>query len=54
LRQSLLMSSGSGMIFLTSPISLAMLLVAFLLLCSSVIPWVTKKRGDIQEASEDD
>jgi putative tricarboxylic transport membrane protein len=54
LRQSLLMSSGSGMIFLTSPISLAMMLVAFLLLISSLIPWVTKKREDIQEASKDD
>jgi putative tricarboxylic transport membrane protein len=54
LRQSLLMSAGSGMIFLTSPISLAMLLVAFFLLISSLVPWVTKKREDIQEASKDD
>jgi putative tricarboxylic transport membrane protein len=54
LRQSLLMSFGSGMIFLTRPISLAMMLVALLLLCSSVVPWVTKKRADIQAASDDD
>jgi putative tricarboxylic transport membrane protein len=54
LRQSLLMSFGSGMIFLTRPISLGMMLIAFALLSSSLIPWITKKRTDIQAASKDD
>jgi TctA family transporter len=54
LRQSLLMSGGSGLIFFSRPISLAMMLIGFLLLSSSLIPWVTKKREDIKETGNDD
>jgi putative tricarboxylic transport membrane protein len=53
LRQSLLMSVGSGWIFVTRPISLVTLLVAFVLLASSVMPSIKKKRKDIQEAAKD-
>lgn len=49
LRQSLLMSVGSGWIFLTRPISLITLLVSFALLGSSILPWIRKKREDIRE-----
>jgi putative tricarboxylic transport membrane protein len=54
LRQSLLMSVGSGWIFVTRPISLITLLIAFALLGSSLVPWIKKKRENIQEASQED
>jgi putative tricarboxylic transport membrane protein len=53
LRQSLLISVGSGWIFVTRPISLITLLICFLLLVSTILPWMKKKRQDIQEASDD-
>jgi len=54
LRQSLLMSVGSGWIFLTRPISLVTILISFVLLASSLIPWMKKKREDLAEASDKD
>ncbi len=54
LRQSLLMSVGSGWIFLTRPISLITILISFALLASSLIPWMKKKRGDLAKASDED
>jgi putative tricarboxylic transport membrane protein len=54
LRQSLLMSVGSGWIFLTRPISLVTILISFALLASSLIPWMKKKREDLAKASDKD
>lgn len=54
LRQSLLMSVGSGWIFLTRPISLVTLLISFALLLSSLVPWMKKKREDLRKASDKD
>jgi len=54
LRQSLLMSVGSGWIFLTRPISLVTILISFALLASSLIPWMKKKREDLAAASDKD
>ena len=54
LRQSLLMSVGSGWIFLTRPISLITILISFALLASSLIPWMKKKREDLAKASDED
>ena len=54
LRQSLLMSVGSGWIFLSRPISFVTLLVCFGLLASSILPWMRKKRENIREASDKD
>ena len=54
LRQSLLMSVGSGWIFLTRPISLVTILISFVLLASSLIPWMKKKREDLAKASDKD
>jgi putative tricarboxylic transport membrane protein len=54
LRQSLLMSSGSGWTFLTRPISLAMVLVSAALLLSSVLPAMRRKREDLAKASDED
>ena len=54
LRQSLLMSSGSGMIFLERPISLVMILISVALLVSSVLPAMQRKREALAQASDDD
>ncbi len=54
LRQSLLMSVGSGWIFVTRPISLVTLLVSFALLASSLLPWMKKKQERIREAADND
>jgi putative tricarboxylic transport membrane protein len=54
LRQSLLMSVGSGWIFLNRPISLATILVSFALLASSLIPWMRRKRKDLAKVSDKD
>jgi len=53
LRQSLLVSAGSGWIFLTRPISLVTLLIAFALLASTVLPVIKKKRQVLREGSND-
>ncbi len=52
LRQSLLMSVGSGWIFVTRPISLATILVSAALLASSFIPWMRNKREDLGRSSD--
>lgn len=49
LRQSLLMSHGSFTIFVTRPISAVTLAIAFLLLLSSVLPSMKKKREKVEE-----
>lgn len=54
LRRSLLMSSGSGMIFLTRPISLAMILISVALLVFSAFPAMKKKREQLAQASDED
>jgi putative tricarboxylic transport membrane protein len=54
LRQSLLMSSGSGWIFLNRPISLAMILISVALLLSSWMPAMKKTRAELATASDDD
>jgi putative tricarboxylic transport membrane protein len=52
LRQSLLMSQGSFMIFLNRPISAVLLVIAFLLLISTLLPYVKKKRQEYSEIEE--
>jgi len=54
LRQSLLMSVGSGWIFVTRPISLVTLLISLALLASSVLSWIKKKQEKIREAADQD
>ena len=54
LRQSLLMSVGSGWIFVTRPISLVTLLISFALLASSLLPSMRKKKEKIREAADQD
>ena len=54
LRQSLLMSVGSGWIFVTRPISLVTLLISFALLASSLLPSMRKKKEKIREAADKD
>jgi putative tricarboxylic transport membrane protein len=49
LRQSLLISKGSFMIFITRPISGITLGVAFLLLVSAIVPYVKKRRRELAE-----
>ncbi len=53
LRQSLLISVGSGWFFVTRPISLITLIICFLLVASSLLPWMKKKRQDIRESGDD-
>jgi putative tricarboxylic transport membrane protein len=52
LRQSLLISGGSGLIFFTRPISLITLLIVATLLGSSILPWVRRKRQTLKEDEE--
>ncbi len=54
LRQSLIMSQGSGAIFITRPISLVIVLVVVALLVLPLMPWVKKKREVIAEISEEE
>jgi len=54
LRQSLLMSLGSGWIFFTRPISLVTFLISFALLGSSILPWMKRKREEIRDSSYGD
>lgn len=49
LRQSLLISGGSFAIFISRPISGVMLLIAFLLLLSNLIPFMKKRREKVEE-----
>ena len=52
LRQSLLISKGSFMIFVTRPISGVTLGIACLLLLSTVLPYVKKRRMEYKELEE--
>ena len=52
LRQSLLISHGSFMIFITRPISAVAIGCAFLLLVSNLLPFI-KKRREVYEKFED-
>jgi putative tricarboxylic transport membrane protein len=52
LRQSLLISQGSFMIFITRPISAAFLVAALLLLISNVLPFVKKRRKEYDAFEE--
>jgi putative tricarboxylic transport membrane protein len=49
LRQALLMSHGSFIIFVSRPISAVTLTIAFLLLLSNVLPYMKKKREKVEE-----
>ncbi len=51
LRQSLILSAGSFLIFLKRPISAGCLIVAAILLASWVLPFIQKKREKILEES---
>jgi len=53
LRQSLLISKGSFAIFVTRPISGVTLLIAALLLLSTVLPYMKKRRMEFKELKED-
>jgi len=52
LRQSLLMSGGSFAIFVSRPISVVTLSIAFLLLLSNLIPFLKKRRKQFDEFKE--
>ncbi len=52
LRQSLLISQGSFMIFITRPISAMALSIAFLLLLSNLLPYFKKRRKQYEEFKE--
>jgi putative tricarboxylic transport membrane protein len=51
LRQSLLLGDGNFMIFLTRPISLALIVVSLLLIASSAIPAIARRRRAIVAAA---
>ena len=52
LRQSLLMSGGSFAIFVSRPISVVTLSIAFLLLLSNLIPFLKKRRKQLEKFKE--
>jgi len=52
LRQSLLLSRGSFLIFVTRPISAAALGVAFLLLLANLLPYIKNESQRLKEAGE--
>jgi putative tricarboxylic transport membrane protein len=52
LRRSLLLSSGDPTIFLTRPISAALLFISLCLLIYPLIPWLRKKREALPEERE--
>ncbi len=49
LRQTLVMSNGSGWIFLIRPICLVIMLINLLLFILPLVPWVRVKRGKVEE-----
>jgi putative tricarboxylic transport membrane protein len=49
LRQSLLMSKGSFMIFISRPICAVTLGIAFLLILSNILPFIKKRRQAYQK-----
>jgi putative tricarboxylic transport membrane protein len=50
LRQSLLMAQGSPLIFLSRPISVGLIVAAFLILIFPFIPFIKKKRVTVEES----
>ncbi len=54
LRQSLLLSNGSFMIFVTRPISAVTLAIALLLLISTIFPNLRKRRDKLAELEEEE
>jgi len=52
LRQSLLLSGGSFMIFISRPISCASLAIAFLILLSYALPYFKKRRQEYSQLEE--
>jgi putative tricarboxylic transport membrane protein len=51
LRQSLLISDGSFMIFITHPISTICLLVALILVLTTLVPSIAKRRESLGKSS---
>lgn len=49
LRRSLLLSAGDPMIFLTRPISAALMLISFFLLAFPFVPWLKKKHAGLSQ-----
>jgi putative tricarboxylic transport membrane protein len=47
LRQALILSDGSLSVFLTRPLSAVSLLIAVLLLLSTIVPFVRKRRSEV-------
>jgi len=54
LRQSLLLSNGSFMIFVTRPISAVTLAIALLILLSTIFPNIRKRRNKLAELEEEE
>jgi putative tricarboxylic transport membrane protein len=54
LRQSLLISNGSFMIFVTRPISAVTLAIALFLLLSTIFPHLRKRRDKLAELEEEE
>jgi putative tricarboxylic transport membrane protein len=54
LRRSLLLSAGDPMIFLTRPISAALMLISFFLLAYPLVPWLRKKRATLPKGEAED
>jgi putative tricarboxylic transport membrane protein len=52
LQQTMNLSNGSFAIFLTRPIAAAGTIIAFLLVISSIVPWVTKKKSKMKIKEE--
>jgi putative tricarboxylic transport membrane protein len=52
LRQSLLISKGSFMIFVSRPISTVALSFGFLLLLSNIFPYIKKRRQEYEKIEE--
>jgi putative tricarboxylic transport membrane protein len=54
LRQSLLMSGGSFMIFIARPICAVTLAIACFLLFGSIFPFIKKRRGKIAKLEQEE
>jgi putative tricarboxylic transport membrane protein len=54
LRRSLLLSAGDPMIFLTRPISAALMVISFFLLSYPLVPWLRKKRATFPKGEAED
>jgi putative tricarboxylic transport membrane protein len=51
IRQSLLLSAGSPLIFVTRPISSVLMLISFILLVYPLLPWLRRKRGIVSSVT---